>query len=94
MQTLQKRETFKGRFNFTERKQTLRIIERLLRGKTFSTEILFDVLLFCFNGMSQRTSFNTCGLKVLNHSEIFVLFYKYLKKNKKKIACNYFKSGN
>lgn len=38
--------------------------------------------------------FNICGLKVLNYSEIFVLFYKYLKKNKKKIVCNYFKSGN
>lgn len=35
--------------------------------------------------MSQRTSFNTCGLKVLNHNEIFVLFYKYLKKTKRKL---------
>lgn len=62
-----KRETFKGRFKFTERKQTLCIIERLLRGKKFSTEYFFAALLFCFNEMSQRTSFNTSGLKILNH---------------------------
>lgn len=29
--------------------------------------------------------FNICGLKVLNYSEIFVLFYKYLKKIKRKL---------
>lgn len=43
------------------------IIKRLLRGKKFSTEYFFAVLLFCFNEMSQRTSFNTSGLKILNH---------------------------
>lgn len=60
-----KRENFKGRFNFTERKQTLRIIERLLRGKKCSTENCFAVLSFCLNEMSQRTSLNTSDLKVL-----------------------------